>query len=103
MGRRSLCAHQRFQGVVVLQEHLARGVRPLVVAEQRGDEDRLRVGDPSRQHLVDDAAMHVGQAVVAAGVTIGESFVIEAHQVQDCGVEVVNVDRIFADVDAVLV
>ena len=37
--------------------------------------------------------MHVGQAVVAAGVAIGEAFVVEAHQVQDCGVEVVDVDE----------
>ena len=47
--------------------------------------------------------MHVGQAVVAAGVAIGESFVVDAHQVQDRGVEVVDVDRLLDRADAVFV
>ena len=47
--------------------------------------------------------MHVGQAVVAAGVAVGEAFVVEAHQVQDRRVEIMHVDRVVADVDAVVV
>ncbi len=38
--------------------------------------------------------MHVGQAEVAAGVAVGEAFVVEAHLVQQCGVEVVDVDSV---------
>ena len=36
--------------------------------------------------------MHVGQAEVAAGVAVGEAFVVEAHLVQQRGV---NVMRLF--------
>ena len=52
---------------------------------------------------MDDAAMNVGQSIVAAGMSVGKSFVVEAHQVEDRGVEVVDVDRGFSHVDAVLV
>ena len=38
--------------------------------------------------------MHVGQAEVAAGVAVGEPGVVEAEQVQDRGVQVVDVDRL---------
>ena len=38
---------------------------------------------------------HVGQAEVAAGVAVGELFVVEAQQVQDRGVQVVDVDLVF--------
>ena len=40
-------------------------------------------------------SVHVGQAEVAAGVAVGELFVVEAQQVQDRGVQVVDVDRVF--------
>jgi hypothetical protein len=46
---------------------------------------------------------YVGQAVIAAGMAVGQALVVETHQMQDRGVKIVNVDRIFSDVDAVLV
>ena len=47
--------------------------------------------------------MHVGQAEVAAGVAEGEAFVVEAEQVQDRGLQVVDVDRVLDDVEAEVV
>ena len=38
--------------------------------------------------------MHVGEAMVPAGVAIREPLVIEAEQVEDRGVEVVDVHRV---------
>ncbi len=39
--------------------------------------------------------MHVGQTEVAAGVAVGEAFVVEAEEFQQRGVQVVDVDRVF--------
>ena len=47
--------------------------------------------------------MHVGQAEVAAGVAVGELFVVEAQQVQDRGVQVVDVDLVLDRLEAELV
>ena len=44
--------------------------------------------------------MHVGQAEVAAGVAVGERFVVEAQQVEDGGVQVVDVDRLLDGFEA---
>ena len=41
---------------------------------------------------MNDFAGDVGQAEVAAGVAVGEPGVVQAHQVQDGGVQVVHVD-----------
>ena len=38
--------------------------------------------------------MHVGEAIVAALVSIGELFVLDAEQVQEGGLEIEDVDRI---------
>ena len=54
----------------------------------------------SRQNLVDHSTMHVGQSEVAAGLMKGEPFVIQAEQVQDRGLQVMDVDRILGDVEA---
>lgn len=62
-----------------------------------------RRSSPLRQDFAHHSTMHIGQTVIAAGVAIGEVFVVESHQVQDRGVEVVNVDGVLADVDAVLI
>ncbi len=40
-------------------------------------------------------AVNVGETVVAAAVSVRESLVIEAHQVQDGRVQVVDVDLVF--------
>lgn len=50
-----------------------------------------------------DATGDVGQAIVSTGMTIRQAFVIEAHQMQDCGMEIVNMDDVFSNVDAVAV
>ena len=47
--------------------------------------------------------MHVGQAEVAAGVAVGELLVVEAQQVQDRGVQVVDVDLVLDGLEAELV
>lgn len=44
---------------------------------------------------MDRAAAEVGEAVVAAVVAVGEFFVIEAEEVEEGGVEVVDVDFVF--------
>lgn len=47
---------------------------------------------PSREHFPDDMPLDISESIIAARVAVGQLFVIEAHEVQDCGVEVVNVD-----------
>lgn len=42
--------------------------------------------------------MHICQAEISALEAVGEAFVVEAHEVQDRGVEVVDMD--FTGVDA---
>ena len=44
------------------------------------------------EEVFDDVAVDVGEAEVAAGVGVGEFFVIEAEEVEDGGVHVVHVD-----------
>src|SRR5688572_30486310 len=44
-----------------------------------------------RQDLPHDAAVHVGQAEVAAGVAVGEPLVVQAQKMEDRGVQVVDV------------
>lgn len=38
--------------------------------------------------------MHVGQSEIAAGVTIGETGMVETKEVQNRSVEIVNVDAV---------
>ena len=40
-------------------------------------------------------AVDIGEAEVSAGVAVGELFVVEAHEVENGGVEVVDVDFVF--------
>ena len=47
--------------------------------------------------------MHVSQPIIPPAVAVGEALVVEAHQVQDGGVEVVDVDRVACHADAVFV
>ena len=47
--------------------------------------------------------MDVGQSEVAALIRVRQSFVVDAQQVQNRGLQIVNVDSIFGDVDAVVV
>ena len=47
--------------------------------------------------------MHICQAEVATGVVECQSFVIQAKTVQDGGLKIVNVDRIFSHVKSKVV
>ena len=47
-----------------------------------------------RDQVVQHGARHVGQPEVAAAVAIGQFGVVDAEQVQDGGVQVVDVDRL---------
>ena len=46
---------------------------------------------------------HVRQAFVAALMEVRQAFVVEAHQVEDCGVEVVEVDFVLHRFEAEVV
>ena len=52
---------------------------------------------------MNDVAVDVGEAEVAAGVVVGEAFVIEAQKMQDGRLEVVNVDFVLGDMEAEVV
>jgi hypothetical protein len=47
--------------------------------------------------------MHIGQPRIAAGVAVGQTQVIDAQEVQDCGVQVVEVDLVLLGVVAVVI
>ena len=53
-------------------------------------QSRGKVRLPSRQQLRHHIPMHVGQAEIAALEAVGELGVVEAEQVQDRGVQVVD-------------
>ena len=57
----------------------------------------------SADEFFHDVAVHVGEAEVAAGEAIGQLLVIEAHQVQHGGVQVVDVDFLFHGREAAFV
>lgn len=57
----------------------------------------------SSDQVANDPAMHIRQAKVAAGISIRESFVIETHQVQHGGMQIMNVDLVLDGLEAELV
>ena len=57
----------------------------------------------SCQDPADRFAGDVGQAEITAGMAIGEAFVVEAHEVKDRGVEIVDMDGIAPHADAMVV
>ena len=63
-------------------------------------DDLRRESGLDRKDLTNDMAVNVGQTIVAAGMAISESLVVEAHQVQDRRVQVVNVDLVLDGVPA---
>src|SRR6059058_5522978 len=76
---------------------------------ERGRE-RRRDGEGSHEarvelcnDVVDYAPLHIRQSYVAAGEAVGEPSVIEAEQVQQRGVEVVDVKLVLDRLVAVLV
>ena len=60
-------------------------------------------GIESRENVMYHVSADVRQAKVATAVSIRELFVIEAEEMQDGGMEVVDVDLIFSDLIAVFV
>ena len=56
-----------------------------------------------RKDLLDEAAVNVGQTVIAALKAIRKSLVINAQAMHDRGVKIVDVDRILGDVVTELV
>jgi hypothetical protein len=61
--------------------------------------EKSRSGDD----VFDDYPVQVGQAEVAAGVTIRELFMVKAHQVEQSGVRVVDVYLVFDGLEAEVV
>jgi hypothetical protein len=55
----------------------------------------LACGRPSRQNSSHHHAVDFGEAVIAAAVAVGEFGVIESKQVEDGGVQVVDVNAVF--------
>ena len=64
--------------------------------EDSGDRSRSRSESalPSCEDIASDVAADVGQAEVAAAVAVRQPLVIEAHEVQDRGVQVVDVHAV---------
>ena len=54
---------------------------------------------PSREELVDHHPADVGQAEVAALGLVRQSGVVQAQEVEDRRLEVVDVDRVLGDVE----
>jgi len=63
----------------------------------------LTGGGLSGEGWFDEVAVDVGEAEVAALGSVGEAGVFDAHEVEDGGVEVVDVDWVFGDVVAEVV
>ena len=55
------------------------------------------------ENFFHDVAVYVGEAVVATGVAVRQLFVIQAHELQDRGVEIVNVNGLLHGFHAVFV
>ena len=49
----------------------------------------------SGDNVTHDVTVYVGQAEVSTRVSIGQLLMVEAHEVQDRGVQIVNVDSVF--------
>ena len=52
------------------------------------------------QQVVDDLPVHIGQPEIAAGVAVGQLLVIDAQDVQQRGVQVVDGDAVFDGAEA---
>ena len=56
-----------------------------------------------REDVANDMPMHIGEAELPALVAVGQPFVIEAKAMQNCCLQVVNVHRVFNDVETKVV
>ena len=97
------CRHPTFEFAVTRQGRLVCSTcaaAPKTLRRARaavGTEARWKTGLArfrSGEQFLDDPSVDVGQAEVAAGVAVGELLVVEAQQMQDRGVEVVDVDLV---------
>ncbi len=68
-----------------------------------GGEQANVEGVESAKHALDDISGNVGQPIIAARMTVGEPGVVEAHEMEDRGVEVMNMNGVGHRADAVLV
>ena len=55
------------------------------------------------ENSFDNFPMHVCQTVVATLKTMCQSLMVDSHTVQDGGMEIVNMNRVFNDVVAVII
>src|SRR5262245_6194043 len=85
---------------------MARADAPMVRLRRReimaGPSSQEKAGF-SGQNRLDHVAVDVGQTVIAATVTVGQFLVVQAQQMQNRGVQVMNVDAILDRVPAELV
>src|SRR5262249_30076713 len=61
---------------------------------------RSAESQPSGEELLHHGSMDVSEPEVAARVTVGEGFVVEAEEVEDRGVQVVDVDGVLDGLEA---
>lgn len=52
---------------------------------------------------MDDVAVHVGEAEAAAAIMIGQFLVVDAQEVEDRGLEIMHVDRVFDGLEAEII
>ena len=55
------------------------------------------------QNLLGHAAVHISEAVIAAGMAVGKTFVVDAEEMQQGGVQVVDVHTVVQCLEAELV
>src|SRR5271169_1755332 len=58
---------------------------------------------PSRNNAVDHIPVYIRQPEIAACVAVGEAGVVQAKQVQDSGMQIVEVDLVLHGVVAIIV
>lgn len=94
------CSSERKFAQTSHDEHGQSGITSAATnLDQRPKFVRSPLADDVFHHL----AVDVGETEVAAGVVVGELFVIESHEVEDGGVEVVDVGLVFDGLVAVFV
>ena len=53
--------------------------------------------------LPNDMAFYIGQTEITTSVAISQAFMIKPHEIQNCGVQVMDVDFVYGGVVAVIV
>lgn len=64
---------------------------------QQGEKwaSRILIAKKSGEDILDDVSMDIGQATFEPVVVVGEALVIETHEVEDGGVEIIDTRGIF--------